>query len=37
MPSRPDAPMLLAPLPFDALERPRKPRSRGGPEGPWWR
>lgn len=20
-----------------ALDRPRKPRTNGGPEGPWWR
>ena len=32
------APLVVhAPRPSDAMERPRKPRSNGGPEGPWWR
>lgn len=22
---------------IDGMDRPRKPRSNGGPEGPWWR
>ncbi|HET6403426.1 MAG TPA: hypothetical protein VFH78_02160 [Candidatus Thermoplasmatota archaeon] len=33
----PAPPALLASGPFDAMDRPRKPRSTGGPEGPWWR
>lgn len=34
----PRAHVMLAPLgPSDAMDRPRKPRSNGGPEGPWWR
>ena len=36
-----DAPhVFLAPPHAHApasLDRPRKPRSNGGPEGPWWR
>ena len=32
------APLQTLPRPgSEAMDRPRKPRSNGGPEGPWWR
>ena len=34
-----DAPTFaLSPLSrHEAMDKPRKPRTNGGPEGPWWR
>lgn len=31
------APLFTHALRHEALDKPRKPRSNGGPEGPWWR